>query len=64
MRYCRKCNKIVDDSEDFYRELCAECYYEFLLESIENAQDGRPVFEPYKKKNNFWDKIKKFFKKR
>lgn len=64
MRYCRKCHKLVDNTEDFYRELCSECFYKFLLESIDNAEVGRPVFEPYKKKNKFIESIKNFFKKR
>lgn len=63
MKYCKKCNKSLQNQRDTYRDLCTQCYYEFLLECIDNAQEGKPVFEPYKEENAFLKFIKNLFKK-
>lgn len=64
MKYCKNCKKIIEDSEETYRDMCLKCYQEYLYEKIEHLGEGPIVFEPYPKENNFKNFIKKIFLKK
>lgn len=34
MRFCKKCNKEVGPREDYYKELCINCYNKYLSEKL------------------------------
>lgn len=65
IKYCKKCHRQMGKKEPLYRDMCFDCYKEFLLEKIKNMKENEPInFDDEPKPDSFFDKIIKKLKKK
>ena len=66
MYVCKKCGKTVENKDELYKDLCMNCYHQYLLDKIENYRLNmqKPTIYAEKKPNRFVSFIKKLLKRK